>query len=100
MLSTILRSPEGCEAFAASLDLLPSPSFVGATAGVRHALETGAVTDADVAALRGMLPVGCVLCILSPLDEAFYELRALHKHVPKEDAECAMISMVTGVLRV
>ena len=91
VLSSCLSSPDRREEFAAGVLALGEPCFIGATAGLRHALEQGAVTEADVAALRGLLP-GSELRVLTPLEEAEYELRALRKCYPT-DAMCAMISM-------
>jgi len=91
VLSAILSSTDGREAFAAALRGLPSPPFIGATAGMRHAMSTGVVTEDHVDALRALLPAGAVLAVLSPLDEARHELRALRQCYPDQSA--AMISL-------
>lgn len=50
--------------------------LLGATAGVRHALETGEIMQADLDALTEALPLGCKLWVLTPAEEAHYELCA------------------------
>ena len=59
--------------FAAALRSLPSPPFIGATAGIRHAMSTGAVTEDHVAAMRALLPVGAVLAV-STIKRPIFEL--------------------------
>ena len=90
MLSEALRTPAGRADFAAGVAALGGMAcFIGATAGVRHALDTGAVCDADLNALRGLLPQ-CEISILTPLEEAHYELASLRKHMPEP---AGMLSM-------
>jgi len=92
VLSHILASADGRAAFAAAVSKLPSDDiFVGATAGVRHALDSGAASPADIEALRTLLPAGASLELLSPLDEARFELAALRRQRP--GCSAAMLSM-------
>ena len=91
VLSKSLATANGRQEFAAAICALRSRCLIGATAGVRHALQKGTVTEDELAALRAELPTGCVLAVLTPIEEARYELRALRRHVG--DAACAMISM-------
>jgi hypothetical protein len=91
VLSQCLGSTTGNAAFANPLRSLPSPPFIGATAGLRHSIDTGKLSWADVDALRCLLPPGSALSVLSPLQEARFELRALRRHHP--DCDCAMVSM-------
>ena len=92
VLSHILASADGRSAFAAAVSKLPSDDiFVGATAGVRHALDSGAASPADIEALRTLLPAGASLELLSPLDEARFELAAVRRQRP--GCSAAMLSM-------
>lgn len=91
VLSRALQSASGREKFAAAVLQLPSAPFIGATAGLRHALQTGRVSEDDVEAFRALLPPGTLFVVLSPLDEAKYELRALRQ--VHADQSVAMISL-------
>jgi hypothetical protein len=91
VLTQALSSAAGREAFATGVRLLPAPPFIGATAGLRHALERGTLTEAHVEALRALLPAGAVVAVLSPLKEAQFELRALRRSYP--DPTAAMLSL-------
>lgn len=91
VLSEALSSAAGREAFASGVRQLPAAPFIGATAGLRHALERGTLTEGHVEALRALLPAGAVVSVLSPLDEAQYELRALRQAYP--DSTAAMLSL-------
>lgn len=68
-----------CEAFAKGVHLLGQPCFIGATAGLRHALEHGTVSAADLSALQALLPPDCVVQVLSPLEEAKFECLAMRQ---------------------
>ncbi len=76
--------------FALGIAALGEPAFVGATAGVRHALEHGDVQESDVKRLRALFPSPQALHILSPQEEARCELAAL-RHV--EPSASAMLTM-------
>ena len=91
VLSMALVTAAGRREFAAGIRALHSQCFIGATAGVRHALQRGSVTENDLAALRAELPGGCELAVLTPIEEARYELKALRIYA--DDASCAMLSM-------
>ena len=82
--------PELRAGFALAMRALGEPVFLGATAGLRHALEVGEVTAAEVSAFRAALPDGCELHALSPEEEAIYELRATRT---LSGEPCGMLSM-------
>lgn len=90
VLSRVLPTDEGRRDFAHDVKSLAAPCFIGATAGLRHAQLTGDISEADIEALRSLLPATCTFRILSPLEEAQFELASLRQHAP--DAT-AMISM-------
>jgi len=90
VLSTCCRSAEGRADFADALRQLGCRCFVGATAGMRHALEVGDASEADLASLRDLLPEGCELLVLSPFEEARYELGALRRHCEASDGMLSM----------
>lgn len=56
--------------------MLGAPTFIGATAGLRYAMEQKVVAAEDIDALHYLLPKQCELRLLSPEDEARYELLA------------------------
>ena len=73
-------TPEGRSMFAKFIETLPKPCFIGATAGVRYAIEQSKeLKEEDVEALRRLLPDGCVLSVLTGEEEGRYELRSLQQ---------------------
>lgn len=82
VLSGVLPSEEARKDFAAAVKAFAAPCFIGATAGLRHALATGALSEVDIKAFRALLPANCSFQILSPLEEAQFELAALQANVP------------------
>mmetsp|Transcript_50225 Transcript_50225/g.58627 ORF Transcript_50225/g.58627 Transcript_50225/m.58627 type:complete len:293 (+) Transcript_50225:38-916(+) len=90
VLSNVLPSDERRRDFASDINALAAPCLIGATAGLRYALLTGTVSEADIEALRELLPENCTFQILSPLEEAQLELASLLFNIP--DA-VTMISM-------
>jgi len=93
VLSSSLSSATARQDFASALVQLAQGGqfvFVGATAGLRHALEVGEVSEADLAAFRQLLPAQCALRIIPPLEEARYELKALRVKIA-----CASFSMIS-----
>jgi len=85
-----MRTKEGREGFAHAVSLFGSCCFIGATAGMRHALEVGDLLNQDLAAMRALLPGGCELRVLSPLEEARYELHAMRRHCEPSDGMLSM----------
>lgn len=90
VLCKALGSHEGMAAFARGIGLLGGPCFVGATAGLRHALETGELTPKHLEVLRSLLPPGCQLHVLTPLEEARYECLAMRRYCLPTDGMLSM----------
>jgi len=93
-LAKCCATPEGRDKFAKFIQTLPLPCFIGATAGVRYAIEDSKeITWNDVEVLRKLLPHGCILSVLNGEEEGRYELRSLRDQIHNQGVDGHMLSM-------
>jgi len=95
VISEACADPEILRSFTQGMRTLVTeqrgaPVLVGATAGLRQALDEGVVTQKQILELRQLLPPKCALRILTPQQEAHYELRCMREFT---EASHAMMSM-------